>query len=127
LVFYSNCSSPNSSPQFSFSQKNHFFPTHSILATYLISTTVSDPNRLSAQLARMIVFHPGSIKASSDSGCRPPLHTATPLHPLVTPPCGKQEPPRVLLSPPETSAAPSFILLETEVSMYRRKIFGLVT
>jgi hypothetical protein len=49
-----------------------------------------------------------------DFGYRPPPHTTTSTHPLVAPPCRKQEPARVLLSPFKMGATPSSLLPEME-------------
>jgi hypothetical protein len=68
-----------------FLPKNLSLPVHSILAACLISTTEFDPNSLLTQLARLFVFHLGSIQTPSDSDCQPPLHIAVPLYPSVTP------------------------------------------
>jgi hypothetical protein len=96
-----------------FQPKNLSFPIHSILAACLISTTVSVPNSVFTQLARLVVFQLGSIQMSSNSGCRSSPHTATPLHPPVTPLYGNQEPPHMLLSP-EMDTDPSSLLTKTE-------------
>jgi hypothetical protein len=97
-----------------FQSKSLSSPTHSILAAYLISTTLSGPDNLSAQLARLVVFHLRSIQTPPDIGCRPLPHTVAPLHPPVTPPHGNQEPPHILLSPSKMDATPSSLLPKLE-------------
>jgi hypothetical protein len=83
------------------------------LATCLISTIISGPNNLSAQLVYHVVFHLGSFHMLPDSGCWLSPYTTAPLHPLIAPPHGNQEPPCMLLSPFRMGAAPSSLLLET--------------
>jgi hypothetical protein len=95
IFFHLNYINQNSSPQFSFGPRIYLSQIIPFRRPYLIFTTLSDANNLSAQLVRLIVFHLGSIQTSPDFDYQPMPHAVTPLHPPVTPPCGNQELPHM--------------------------------
>jgi hypothetical protein len=90
--------------------KNLSFPQNSILVACFISTTISGPNNLSAQLARLVLFYLNSIQMPPDSDYHPLSNTATPLHPPVVPPRRNQEPSRMILFSCETGDVPYSLL-----------------
>jgi hypothetical protein len=97
-VFYLNCNSPNSSPQFISIQESLFPSPFHFGSLFSFGLTDCLLPQVNLDVARL----------------RLPPHTVASLHPPVTPPCGKQEPSHVLLSPFEMGADPSSLLPKME-------------